>query len=107
MQLALLTACFELQYIPICIYTCNSPPNAVCWPSKDFCRNGKYSLQKRVRISRDNSQGGCLVWNQPDEIKARAILTADFAHVQLIGDGSIDEKVFGAIQKDRTKEIRP
>lgn len=48
----------------------------------------------------------CLVWNQLDVIQAPPVLTTDFAYIRFIGDRSIDEKDFGKIQKDRTKEMK-
>jgi uncharacterized protein YecE (DUF72 family) len=33
-------------------------------------------------------------------------LTSDFAYLRFIGDRSIDERNFGRIQKDRTKELK-
>ena len=48
----------------------------------------------------------CLVWNQLDTVKAPPILTTDFAYIRFIGDRSIDEKEFGKIQKDRTREMK-
>jgi uncharacterized protein YecE (DUF72 family) len=48
----------------------------------------------------------CLVWNQLDAIQAPPVLTTDFFYIRFIGDRSIDEKDFGAIQKDRLKEMK-
>jgi len=49
--------------------------------------------------------GICLAWNQLDAIHTPPELTTDFFYLRLVGDGTLDEKVFGKIQKDRVKEI--
>ena len=48
----------------------------------------------------------CLAWSQLDTIQTPAELTSDFLYVRFIGDRSIDERNFGKIQKDRTKELK-
>ena len=48
----------------------------------------------------------CMVWSQQDKLSTPPIVTSDFVYLRLIGDRSIDEKDFGNIQKDRTKEIQ-
>ena len=48
----------------------------------------------------------CLVWSQQDILVTPPILTIDFLYLWLIGDRSIDERDFGKIQKDRTKEMQ-
>ena len=47
-----------------------------------------------------------MVWSQQDKLVTPPIVTSDFVYLRLIGDRSIDEKDFGKIQRDRTKEIR-
>jgi len=47
----------------------------------------------------------CLVWSQLAKLQTPAIITTDFIYLRLIGDRSIDEKNFGKIQIDRTKEM--
>jgi uncharacterized protein YecE (DUF72 family) len=47
-----------------------------------------------------------LVWSQLADIHTPPIVTTDFAYVRLIGDRSIQEKVFGLIQIDRIKEMK-
>jgi uncharacterized protein YecE (DUF72 family) len=47
----------------------------------------------------------CLVWSQQDIVITPPVVTTDFVYLRLIGDRSIDEKDFGKIKKDRTKEI--
>ena len=48
----------------------------------------------------------CLTWSQLDVIRTPAELTSDFIYLRFIGDRSIDERDFGKIQKDRTKELK-
>jgi uncharacterized protein YecE (DUF72 family) len=48
----------------------------------------------------------CMVWSQQDKLVTPPIVTSDFVYLRLIGDRSIDEKDFGKIQKNRTKEIQ-
>jgi len=48
----------------------------------------------------------CLAWSQLDTIQTPAELTSDFVYLRFIGDRSIDERNFGRIQKDRTKELK-
>ncbi|MDQ3848917.1 MAG: DUF72 domain-containing protein [Thermoproteota archaeon] len=48
----------------------------------------------------------CLAWSQLDTIQTPPELTSDFIYLRFIGDRSIDERDFGKIQKDRTKELK-
>jgi uncharacterized protein YecE (DUF72 family) len=48
----------------------------------------------------------CLAWSQLDDIRTPPVVTTDFIYLRFIGDRSIDEKDFGKIQKDRTKELQ-
>jgi uncharacterized protein YecE (DUF72 family) len=48
----------------------------------------------------------CLAWSQLDTIQTPAELTSDFVYQRFMGDRSIDERNFGRLQKDRTKELR-
>ncbi|HET7643497.1 MAG TPA: DNA polymerase IV [Nitrososphaeraceae archaeon] len=48
----------------------------------------------------------CLVWSQLDNLVTPPILTTDFIYLRLIGDRSIDERDFGKVNKDRTKEMQ-
>ena len=48
----------------------------------------------------------CLAWSQLDTIQTPPELTSDFVYLRFIGDRSIDEKDFGEIQKDRTRELK-
>jgi uncharacterized protein YecE (DUF72 family) len=48
----------------------------------------------------------CLVWSQQDTIITPPVVTTDFLYLRLIGDRSIDERDFGKIKKERTKEMQ-
>src|SRR5918999_366186 len=48
----------------------------------------------------------CLVWSQQDILITPPVVTTDFVYLRLIGDRSIDERDFGNIKRDRTKEIQ-
>lgn len=47
-----------------------------------------------------------LVWSVRDELTTPQILTTDQIYVRFIGDRSINEKDFGHIVKDRSKELK-
>ncbi|MFL6308679.1 MAG: DUF72 domain-containing protein [Nitrososphaera sp.] len=47
-----------------------------------------------------------LAWSQLDTIQTPTEATSDFLYLRFIGDRSIDERDFGNIQKDRTKELK-
>jgi uncharacterized protein YecE (DUF72 family) len=46
-----------------------------------------------------------IVWSQQDILITPPVVTTDFVYLRLIGDRSINEKDFGKINKDRTKEM--
>jgi uncharacterized protein YecE (DUF72 family) len=48
----------------------------------------------------------CLVWSQQDILVTPPVVTSDFLYLRLIGDRSINERDFGKIKKDRTKEMQ-
>ena len=56
------------------------------------------------RLLSDNNIS--LAWSQLDDIQTPAELTSDFVYLRFIGDRSIDERDFGRIQKDRSKELK-
>ncbi len=47
-----------------------------------------------------------LVWSVRDELTTPQIITANQIYVRFIGNRSIDEKDFGHVVKDRSKELR-
>jgi uncharacterized protein YecE (DUF72 family) len=73
----------------------------------------RYALELRHQSWFDNKEvykllsdnNICLAWSQLDNIQTPPELTSDFLYLRFIGDRSIDEKDFGKIQKDRTKEL--
>jgi uncharacterized protein YecE (DUF72 family) len=48
----------------------------------------------------------CLVWSQLDTLITPPVITSDSVYLRLIGDRSINERDFGKIKKDRTKEMQ-
>jgi uncharacterized protein YecE (DUF72 family) len=46
-----------------------------------------------------------IVWSQQDILITPPVVTTDFVYLKLIGDRNINEKDFGKINKDRTKEM--
>jgi uncharacterized protein YecE (DUF72 family) len=56
------------------------------------------------RLLSDNNIS--LAWSQLDDIQTPTELTSDFVYLRFIGDRSIDEREFGRIQKDRSKELK-
>jgi uncharacterized protein YecE (DUF72 family) len=56
------------------------------------------------RLLSDNNIS--LAWSQLDDIQIPAELTSDFVYLRFIGDRSIDEREFGRIQKDRSKDLK-
>jgi uncharacterized protein YecE (DUF72 family) len=48
----------------------------------------------------------CLVWSRQDTLITPPVVTTNFIYLRLIGDRSIDEREFGKIKKDRTKEMQ-
>lgn len=48
----------------------------------------------------------CLAWSQLDTIQTPPELTSYFLYLRFIGDRTIDERDFGKIQKDLTKELK-
>ncbi len=73
----------------------------------------RYAIEVRHKSWFDNKEACkllsenniCLAWSQLDTIQTPDILTSDFLYLRFIGDRSIDERNFGKIQKDRTKEL--
>jgi uncharacterized protein YecE (DUF72 family) len=53
------------------------------------------------KLLSDNNS--CLAWSQLDTIQTPAELTSDCVYLLFIGDGSIDQKYFGTVQKDRLR----
>jgi uncharacterized protein YecE (DUF72 family) len=56
------------------------------------------------RLLSDNNIS--LAWSQLDDMQTPAELTSDFVYLRFIGDRSIDEREFGRIQKDRSKDLK-
>ena len=46
-----------------------------------------------------------MAWSQLDTIQTPPKLTSDLLYLRFIGDRSVNEKDFGIVQKDRSKEL--
>lgn len=46
-----------------------------------------------------------LVWSVREELTTPTVITADQLYTRFIGDRSINEKDFGKVVKDRTREM--
>jgi uncharacterized protein YecE (DUF72 family) len=78
-----------------------------------FERDYRYAVEVRHKTWFDKEVydafeklGICLAWSQREELPTPPTVTTDFSYLRFIGDRSIDEKDFGKIQKDRTKEMQ-
>ena len=97
------------------------PPSLQIIEGLDLIKNLQYTLDPSFRYAievrhhswfnelfynylKDNNY--CLVWSQQDTLDTPPIVTTDFVYLRLIGDRSIDERDFGRIKKDRTKEMQ-
>ena len=68
----------------------------------EVCHESWFSKEVYRILSNNNI---CLAWSQLDTIHTPPEVTTDFVYLRLIGDRSIDEKDFGLLQRDRTKEM--
>jgi len=71
---------------------------AIEFRHKSWFNDEVYRLLKEHKI--------CFVWSVLEDLLIPAETTTDFIYLRFIGDRSIDEKDFGIIKKDRTKETR-
>jgi uncharacterized protein YecE (DUF72 family) len=69
----------------------------------EFRHNSWFDNEDLFKLLSDNNI--CLVWSQLHAIQTPDVLTSDFVYLRFIGDRSIDERDFGRVQKDRTKEL--
>src|SRR5215208_2526352 len=111
----------EPLYDKILVFLMQLPPSLQLVEGLDLIKNLQYTLDPSFRYAievrhhswfnelfynymKDNNY--CLVWSQQDILITPPILTTDFLYLRLIGDRSIDERDFGKIKKDRTKEMQ-
>jgi uncharacterized protein YecE (DUF72 family) len=110
----------ESLYDKILIFLIQLPPSLQIAEGLDLIKNLQYILDPLFRYAIEvrhhswfnelfysylKEKKYCLVWSQQDTLITPPIVTSDFLYLRLIGDRSIDERDFGKINKDRTKEM--
>ena len=111
----------EPLYDKILVFLIQLPPSLQIAEGLDLIKNLQYTLDPSFRYAIEvrhsswfnelfysylKERNYCLVWSQQDILTTPPILTTDFVYLRLIGDRSIDERDFGKIKKDRTKEMQ-
>jgi len=104
----------------ILVFLIQLPPSLQIAEGLDLIRNLQYRLDPSFRYAIEvrhyswfnelfynyiKEKKYCLVWSQQDIVITPPVVTTDFVYLRLIGDRSINEKDFGKINKDRTKEM--
>ena len=110
----------EPLYDKILVFLIQLPPSLQIAEGLDLIRNLQYQLDPSFRYAIEvrhhswfnelfynyiKEKKYCLVWSQQDIVITPPVVTTDFIYLRLIGDRSINEKDFGIINKDRTKEM--
>ncbi|HET7643783.1 MAG TPA: DNA polymerase IV [Nitrososphaeraceae archaeon] len=111
----------EPLYDKIQVFLLQLPPSLQIIEGLELIKNLRYTLDPSFRYAIEvrhhswfnelfynylKERNYCLVWSQQDILVPPPILTTDFLYLRLIGDRSIDERDFGKIKKDRTKEMQ-
>jgi uncharacterized protein YecE (DUF72 family) len=111
----------EPLYDKILVFLMQLPPSLQIAEGLDLIKNLQYLLDPSFRYAIEvrhhswfnelfynylKEKNYCLVWSQQDILITPPVLTTDFVYLRLIGDRSIDEKDFGKIKRDRTKEMQ-
>jgi DNA polymerase IV (DinB-like DNA polymerase) len=111
----------EPLYDKILIFLLQLPPSLHIAEGLDLLKNLQYLLDPSFRYAIEvrhhswfnelfynylKEKKYCLVWSQQDNLVTPPVLTSDLIYLRLIGDRSIDEREFGNIKKDRTKEMQ-
>jgi uncharacterized protein YecE (DUF72 family) len=111
----------EPLYDKILVFLMQLPPSLQLVEGLDLIKNLQYTLDPSFRYAIEvrhhswfnelfynymKEKNYCLVWSQQDILITPPILTSDFLYLRLIGDRSIDERDFGKIKKERTKEMQ-
>ena len=111
----------EPLYDKILIFLLQLPPSLQIAEGLDLLKNLQYTLDPSFRYAIEvrhhswfnelfynylKEKNYCLVWSQQDNLVTPPVLTSDLIYLRLIGDRSIDERDFGNIKKDRTKEMQ-
>ena len=110
----------EPLYDKILVFLIQLPPSLQIAEGLDLIKNLRYQLDPSFRYAIEvrhhswfnelfynvlKERNYCLVWSQQDILITPPILTTDFVYLRLIGDRTIDEKDFGKLTKERTKEM--
>jgi len=110
----------EPLYDKILVFLIQLPPSLQIAEGLDLIKNLHYLLDPSFRYAIEvrhhswfnelfynyiKEKNFCLVWSQQDIVITPPVVTTDFVYLRLIGDRSINEKDFGKINKDRTKEM--
>jgi DNA polymerase IV (archaeal DinB-like DNA polymerase) len=111
----------EPLYDKILVFLMQLPPSLQIAEGLDLIKNLQYTLDASFRYAIEvrhhswfnelfynylKEKNYCLIWSQQDILVTPPVLTSDFLYLRLIGDRSIDERDFGKIKKDRTKEMQ-
>jgi uncharacterized protein YecE (DUF72 family) len=111
----------EPLYDKIVVFLLQLPPSLQIAEGLDLIKNLQYLLDPSFRYAIEvrhhtwfnelfynylKGKNYCLVWSQQDVLVTPPTVTTDFVYLRLIGDRSIDERDFGQIKKDRTKEMQ-
>jgi len=111
----------EPLYDKILVFFLQLPPSLQIAEGLDLIKSLEYTLDPSFRYAIEvrhhtwfnelfynylKEKNYCLVWSQQDILITPPIVTTDFLYLRLIGDISIDERDFGKIQKERTKELQ-
>ena len=107
-------------YDKILVFLIQLPPSLQIGEGLDRIKNLSYHLDPSFRYAIEvrhhswfnelfynvlKEKNYSLVWSQQDILITPPVVTTDFIYLRLIGDRSIDERNFGKINKDRTKEM--
>ena len=110
----------EPLYDKILVFLIQLPPSLQIAEGLDLIKNLQYQLDPSFRYAIEvrhhswfnelfynyiKKENYCLVWSQQDILITPPILTTDFVYLRLIGDRKINEKDFGKLTKERTKEM--
>jgi uncharacterized protein YecE (DUF72 family) len=110
----------ESLYDKILVFLIQLPPSLQIAEGLDLIKNLQYQLDPSFRYAIEvrhhswfnelfynyiKKENYCLVWSQQDILITPPIVTTDFVYLRLIGDRTIDEKDFGKLTKERTKEM--
>jgi uncharacterized protein YecE (DUF72 family) len=111
----------EPLYDKTLVFLMQLPPSLQISEGLDLIKNLQYILDPSFRYAIEvrhhswfnelfysylKEKNYCLVWSQQDTLVTPPVLTTDLVYLRLIGDRSINERDFGKIKKDRTKEMQ-